>query len=136
MPTCCAGFEVCPSVMIAHEHISRPRRLISTSRTPAHQTAFALSAAPLCAGDTWRSAGVTLPMGSGVGGDLRASQKHVHHMTGSRGILAVFEVFPPSLESKPLISPVRLSCVTVFAHRTSREMRRVVAPSSSLPTWR
>lgn len=44
-------------------------------------------------------------MGSGVGGDLRASQKHVHHMTGSRGILAVFEVFPPLLGIKAAYFP-------------------------------
>lgn len=67
LPTCCTGFEVCPSVMIAHEHISRPRRLISTSRTPAHQTA-ALSAVPLCASDTWHSTGITLPVEVGLGG--------------------------------------------------------------------
>lgn len=41
--TCCAGFEVCPSVMITYEHISRPRRLITISRTPADHTPFECS---------------------------------------------------------------------------------------------
>lgn len=43
LPTCCAGFEVCPPVMITYEHISRPRRLITISRTPAHHTPFEYS---------------------------------------------------------------------------------------------
>lgn len=38
--TCCAGFEVCPSVRITYEHISRPRGLITISRTPADHTPF------------------------------------------------------------------------------------------------
>lgn len=40
LPARCAGFEVCPSVMITHEHISRPRRLITISRTAADHAPF------------------------------------------------------------------------------------------------
>lgn len=40
LPTCCAGFELCPSVMITYENISRQRRLITISRTPADHTLF------------------------------------------------------------------------------------------------
>lgn len=120
--TCCAGFEVCPSVMITYEHISRPRRLITISRTPADHTPFEYSVFLSWLYVAWASCYRT-----------HGSPLCLDHMSPTRHGWNVMEtLFKRVSESQGTFTFCQLSCVMVpLLHFTENEWHNL----TTRPLW-